>query len=57
MTDAAFYRNEAERYRKLAAAEPDPELAKQWRDFAQDFDLLVAILQPDDAQPQEADGK
>ena len=46
MSTAAYYREEAKRYRDRAAASPGSEAAKHWLRFAADYDLL-ADLQED----------
>jgi hypothetical protein len=43
--DVAYYREEANRCRKLAAASPDSEAAKRWRQLAQDYDQLAEALE------------
>jgi len=45
MTTITFYRQEAQRHRELAAAEPSPRLAQQLLAFARDYDALVDILE------------
>ena len=45
MTTVAFYRREAQRHRELAAAEPNPRLAKQLLAFARDYDALADTLE------------
>jgi hypothetical protein len=44
MPNAPFYRAEAERYRRLAAAEAEPELKAQLLSFARDHDTLADLL-------------
>jgi hypothetical protein len=45
MTTIAFYRQEAERHRKLAAEEPSPALKAQLLAFSRDYDALADILE------------
>jgi hypothetical protein len=45
MTTVAFYRDEAKRYRVLAAEESDPTLKAQLLTFARDHDTLADILE------------
>jgi len=45
MADAAYYRDEANRCRKLAAASPDPEAAARWRSLAADYEQLAEALE------------
>ena len=45
MTDAANFRREAARYRKLAEEEPNPEVAQRMRDFASHYDGLAEVLE------------
>ncbi len=51
MVTPKFYRDEAKRYRDLAAADPGSEAAKHWLRFAADYDVLANLLhEGDDAQ-------
>jgi len=50
MTDAANFRREAARYRKLAEEEPNPEVGQRMRDFADHYDGLAAILEEAEKQ-------
>jgi len=45
MSTAAFYREEAKRYRELAAASPGSEAAKHWLRFAADYDVLADLME------------
>jgi len=45
MADAAYYRDEASRCRKLAGASPDPEAAARWRSLAADYEQLAEALE------------
>jgi hypothetical protein len=45
MSTAAYYREEAKRYRDLAAASPGSEAAKQWLRFAADYDQIASLLE------------
>jgi hypothetical protein len=49
MPTAAFYRDEAESQRKLAAVEQDPMLKAQLLGFARDYDTLAEIVQAAEA--------
>jgi hypothetical protein len=44
MANAAYYRDEAARCRKLAAASPDAEAAARWRSLASDYEQLADAL-------------
>jgi hypothetical protein len=44
MASAAYYREEAERCRKLAAAAPDSAMAARWRQLAAEYDQLTDAL-------------
>ena len=48
MVTPKFYRDEAKRYRDLAAADPGSEAAKHWLRFAADYDLLADLLEDGD---------
>jgi len=51
MVTPKFYRDEAKRYRDLAAADPGSEAANHWLRFAADYDVLANLLdEGDDAQ-------
>jgi hypothetical protein len=45
MSTAASYREEAKRYRELAAASPGSEAAKHWLRFAADYDVLADLME------------
>ena len=45
MVSSSYYRDEAERCRKLADAAKDPEVAAQWRKLARDYSALADSLQ------------
>jgi hypothetical protein len=45
MSSAAYYRVEAERCRKLAAASPDPAMATRWRQLASEYETLAQSLE------------
>ncbi len=56
MTTITFYRQEAQRHRELAAAEPNPRFAQQLLAFARDYDGLADTLEEagangDDTEP------
>jgi hypothetical protein len=58
MSTAAYYREEAKRYRERAAATPDSEAAKHWLRFAADYDTLANLLEDHDAaHPPVAPGR
>ena len=44
MTDAAYYRAEAERSRELAATAPDANTARRWNALADDYATLAEEL-------------
>jgi hypothetical protein len=44
MDDAATFRREAGRYRKLAEEEPNPEVAQRMRDFASHHNALAELV-------------
>jgi hypothetical protein len=44
MATVQYYREEAKRYRDLAAASPESEAAKHWLRFAADYDVLANLL-------------
>ena len=44
MTDAAYYREEVERCRDLAASAPDSEIANRWRWLADQYAVLAEEL-------------
>jgi hypothetical protein len=44
MTDAAYYRDEAERSRELAATAPDSKTARRWLDLADEYAVLAEEL-------------
>jgi hypothetical protein len=47
MTDPAFYREEAERCRQLAAASPGTDASKRWRALADEYlQLALASDEP-----------
>ena len=46
MASAGYYREEAERHRRLAAAAPDSERAKRWLQLAAEYDLLAQSMEP-----------
>jgi hypothetical protein len=48
MSTTAYYREEARRYRDLAAASPGSEAAKHWLRFAADYDVLADLLEEGD---------
>jgi hypothetical protein len=48
MSTTAYYREEARRYRDLAAASPGSEAAKHWLRFAADYDVLADLLEDGD---------
>jgi hypothetical protein len=51
METIAHHREEAKRYRDLAAASPGSETAKQWLRFAADHDRVADLLEAgDDSQ-------
>jgi hypothetical protein len=45
MANAAYYRDEAARCRKLAATSPDTEAAARWRSLASDYEQLADALE------------
>jgi hypothetical protein len=47
---AAQYRREAERYRKLAAAETSPPAAQQLLDYAKQYDAWASILEEEEEE-------
>jgi hypothetical protein len=58
MTNAQYYRDEAERCRRLALSNPDSVAAPRWRRSAEEYELLAQSMefegvvgpQPRDAQ-------
>ena len=48
MASAGYYREEANRCRKLAAASPDSDAAKRWRQLATEYDDLAEALEASD---------
>jgi hypothetical protein len=46
MASAGYYREEAERHRRLAAAAPDSEQAKRWLQLAAEYELLAESIDP-----------
>src|ERR1041384_4519134 len=44
MGDAAQFKREAERYRKLAAEESSPVVARRMLDFAEHYEALAALM-------------
>jgi hypothetical protein len=52
MSTAAFYREEAKRYRELAAASPGSEAAKHWLRFAADYDVLADLMEEEGGDTQ-----
>ena len=48
MASADYYREEANRCRKLAAASPDSDAAKRWRQLATEYDDLAEALEASD---------
>ena len=48
MASAGYYREEADRCRKLAAASPDSDAAKRWRQLAAEYDDLAEALEASD---------
>jgi hypothetical protein len=51
MANAAYYREEAERCRKLAAAGPDSVMALRWRQLAAEYDQLADALTASEPRP------
>jgi hypothetical protein len=51
MASAAYYREEAERCRKLAAASPDSVMAPRWRQLAAEYEQLADSLAAPDPRP------
>jgi hypothetical protein len=49
MSNAAYFRKEAERYRKLAASEMNPTLAEQLLGYAKEYEGWAAVLESADA--------
>ena len=45
MVTPAYYRTEAARCRELAQGAKDPEIARQWRKMAQDYETLAESLE------------
>jgi hypothetical protein len=53
MTDAQYYRDEAERCRRLALNNPDSVAAPRWRKSAEEFELLAQSMEfPCAVRPQ-----
>ena len=48
MASAGYYREEANRCRKLAAGSPDSDAAKRWRQLATEYDDLAEALEASD---------
>jgi GcrA cell cycle regulator len=46
MASAGYYREEAERHRRLAAAAPDSERARRWLQLAAEYELLAQSMEP-----------
>jgi GcrA cell cycle regulator len=46
MASAGYYREEAERHRRLAAAAPDSERAGRWLQLAAEYELLAQSMEP-----------
>jgi GcrA cell cycle regulator len=46
MATADYYREEAERHRRLAAAAPDTERAQRWLQLAAEYELLAQSMEP-----------
>ena len=44
MTNAAYYRDEAERCRKYAAANPEAHMKTRWLQLAKEYDQLAEAL-------------
>ena len=55
MSNAANFKREAERYRKVAKEEKQPHVAERMLDFAAHYDGLAAILEEAErpAKPQQ----
>jgi hypothetical protein len=51
MVSSSYYRNEAERCRKLAEAAKDPEIAAQWSKLARDYNALADSLEASAGPP------
>jgi hypothetical protein len=51
MASAAYYREEADRCRELAAAGPDSVIAARWRQLAVEYDQLADALAVSIAKP------
>jgi hypothetical protein len=45
MTDVAYYRREAERCRKLAAASPDSAAARRWLQLTDEYAVLAEEME------------
>jgi hypothetical protein len=48
MASVFFYRQEADRCRKLAAARPESAAAQRWRQIAAEYELLAESLEGSD---------
>src|SRR6185436_9665476 len=46
MASAGYYREEAERHRRLAAAASDPQRASRWLQLAAEYELLAVSMEP-----------
>jgi hypothetical protein len=51
MANAAYYRDEAERCRKLAASGPDSSMTARWRQLAAEYDQLADALRASEPRP------
>lgn len=51
LANAAYYREEAERCRKLAAAGPDSAMTTRWRQLAAEYDQLADALTASEPKP------
>jgi hypothetical protein len=51
MASAAYYREEAERCRKLAAAGPDSAMTARWRELAAEYNQLAQALTTSELKP------
>jgi hypothetical protein len=52
MSNAANFKREAERYRKVAKGETKPQVAQRMLDFAAHYDGLAAILEEAERPPK-----